>query len=53
MNEGCCGAGKEQRIGHKKIHKELVNEHYKEPVNGLLDDVTTSGLKALASDEPV
>ena len=33
--------------------EELVNEHYKEPaaVRGLFDDVTTSVLKALVSDE--
>ena len=28
-----------------KRYEELVNEHYKEPVNGLLDDMTTSVLK--------
>ena len=37
----------------KKRYEDLVNEHYKEPVNGLFYDVTTSGLKALVSDEPV
>ena len=28
-----------------------MNEHDEEPVNGLFDDVTTSVLKALASNE--
>ena len=49
MGEGCCGARKEQRTGHKKIRR--VSECY-EPVNGLFDDVTTSVLiKTLVSDE--
>ena len=35
-----------------KRYEELVNEHLKEPVNGLFDDVTTSVLiKTLVSDE--
>ena len=34
-----------------KRYAELVNEHLKEPVNGLFDDVTTSVLKTLVSDE--
>ena len=34
-----------------KRYEELVNEHYNEPVNGLFDDVTTSVLKTLVSDE--
>ena len=34
-----------------KIYEDLVNEHYKEPVNGKFDDVTASVLKALMSDE--
>ena len=34
-----------------KRYKELVNEHWKKPVNRLFDDVTTSVLKALVSDE--
>ena len=33
-----------------KRYKDLVNEHYKEPVNGNFDDVTASVLKALMSD---
>ena len=32
-----------------KGYEELVNENYKEPVNGLFDDVTASVLEALAS----
>ena len=50
MSDGCCAAGGEQCTGHER-YKELVNEHYKEPVNGLFD-VTTSVLKALVPDEP-
>ena len=34
-----------------KRYEELVNEYYKEPVNEMFDDVTTSALKALVSDE--
>ena len=33
-----------------KRYVELVNGHYKEPVNGLFDDVTPSMLKAMVSD---
>ena len=34
-----------------KRHVELVKEHYKEPVIGLLDDMMKSVLKALVSDK--
>ena len=34
-----------------KRYEELVNEHYKEPVNGLFNDVTVSVLKALVSNK--
>ena len=34
-----------------KRYWELVSECYKEPVNGLFDNVTTSVLKALVSEE--
>ena len=34
-----------------KRYVELVNEHYKELVMGLFDDMITSALKALVSDE--
>ena len=37
---GCCGARREQHIGHER-YVELVNQHYKEPVIGLFDDVMT------------
>ena len=34
-------------------YEELVNEHYKEPLNGKFDDVTASVLRELLSnDEP-
>ena len=32
-------------------YEELANEHYKKPVNRLFDDLATSVLKALVSDE--
>ena len=32
-------------------YEDLVNEHYKQPVNGKFDDVTASVLKALMSNE--
>ena len=35
---------------HEK-YEELVNEHYKEPVSGLFDDVTASVLRTLVSDK--
>ena len=34
-----------------KRYEELVNEHYKEPVNESFDDVTASVLKVRMSDE--
>ena len=34
-----------------KKYEHLVNEHYKEPVNGKFDDVTASVLKELMSDD--
>ena len=34
-----------------KKYEELVNEHYKEPLNGKFDDVTASALKELMSDD--
>ena len=34
-----------------KRYEELVNEHYKEPVNESFDDVMASVLQALVSDE--
>ena len=34
-----------------KKYEELENEHYKEPLNGKLDDVTASALKELKSDD--
>ena len=34
-----------------KKYEDLVNEHYKEPVNGTFDDVTTSVLEALLSED--
>ena len=46
MSDGCYEAGKEQRTVHKR-YEELVNEHWKKPVNGLFDGVTTS----VVSDE--
>ena len=40
MSDGSCGAVKEQCTGHES-YVELVNEHYKEPVIGLFDDIMT------------
>ena len=39
----------ESKVQAKKRYVELVNEHYEEQVNGLLDHVMTSVHKALAS----
>ena len=39
MNDSCYGAGREQCTDHEG-YVELVNEHYKELVNGLFDDMT-------------
>ena len=46
------------KLGENNIHvqvmkryEELVNEHNKEPVNGLCDHVKASVLQALVSDE--
>ena len=41
----------ENNIQVMKRYKEFVNEHYKEPVNRLFDDVTPLVLKALVSNE--
>ena len=40
----------ENNVQIMKRYEELVNEHYKEPVNRLFD-VTTSVFKALVPDE--
>ena len=34
-----------------KKYEDLVSEYYKEPVNGTFDDVTTSVLEALLSED--
>ena len=41
----------ENNVQVMKRYVELVNEHYKEPVIGFFDDVTTSVLKVLVSGE--
>ena len=41
----------ESNVQVMKKYKDLVNEHYKKPVNGMLDDVMTSVLEALISDD--
>ena len=41
----------ESNVQVMKKYEDLVNEHYKEPVNGIFDDVTTSVLEALMSDD--
>ena len=51
MSDGYYGAGREQRTQVIKSCKELVIEHYKEPVNGLFDDMVASVLKALLFNE--
>ena len=33
------------------MYEDLVSEHYKEPINGTLDNVTASVLEALKSDD--
>ena len=41
----------ENNVQVMKRHAELVNEHYKEPMIWLFDDMTASVFKALVSDE--
>ena len=41
----------ENNVQVMKRYVELVNEHHKEPVIGLFDDLMTSVLEALVSDE--
>ena len=41
----------ESNVQVMKKYEDLVNEHYKEPVNRMFDDVTTSVLEALMSDD--
>ena len=37
-------------LGENNVVSESVNQHYKEPGNGLFDDVTPLVLKALVSN---
>ena len=41
----------EDNVQVMKRYVELANEHYREPVIELLDDLITSVLEALVSDE--
>ena len=50
MSNSSYGAGREQRTSHER-YEELVNEHFKEPVVRLFDDVTASVLETLVSNE--
>ena len=48
MSDGCVVVELRRNNVHvMQRYEELVNVHYKEPVNGLSDDGTTSVLKAL------
>ena len=40
----------ESNLQALKKYEDLANEHYKEPINGMFDDVTASVLEALKSD---
>ena len=42
---------RENNVQVMKRYKQLLNEHYKMPMNGYINDVTTSVLKAVVSDE--
>ena len=41
----------ENNIQLMKRYEELVNEHHKQPVNWLFDDIMALVIKALVSDE--
>ena len=41
----------ENNVQDMRRYEELADEHYKEPMYGLFDDMTALVLKALVSDE--